>query len=302
MTTLIILRGLPASGKTVAAREWVAQDPTNRARVGRDHLRDALYGTRKGLKAAQETTITQVQREAVRTLLKASKDVIVDDLNLKLKYARAWADLAMQEGVEFEVIDATTPVDECVKRDAKRPERERVGESVIRDLNKRFQKRPEVKPSERLQKAICEPYEGTPGKPDAWIFDLDGTLAKNNSGRSFYDMTRVHEDDPHAAVVAAAKAFYNAGYQILAVSGRTDEAEIATAEWLNQHLGHDEWTELLMRRAGDQRSDAVVKAEIFDNHIRPHYNVIGTVDDRDAVVDFWRSIGLTCLQAAPGNF
>jgi hypothetical protein len=38
------------------------------------------------------------------------------------------------------------------------------------------------------------------------------------------------------------------------------------------------------------------------NHIRPNYDVKYVIDDRDQVVDMWRSLGLRVLQVAPGNF
>ena len=59
---------------------------------------------------------------------------------------------------------------------------------------------------------------------------------------------------------------------------------------------------LLLRRTGDQRADNIVKAEIYDNHIAPHYEVIGVVDDRRSVVEMWRSRGLVCFQVAEGDF
>ena len=42
--------------------------------------------------------------------------------------------------------------------------------------------------------------------------------------------------------------------------------------------------------------------EIFENDIRPYYNIDYVLDDRNQVVEMWRSIGLTCLQVAEGNF
>lgn len=59
---------------------------------------------------------------------------------------------------------------------------------------------------------------------------------------------------------------------------------------------------LLLRHTGDQRADNIVKAEIYDAHIEPHFTVIGVVDDRRNVVEMWRSRGLTCFQVAEGDF
>jgi hypothetical protein len=60
--------------------------------------------------------------------------------------------------------------------------------------------------------------------------------------------------------------------------------------------------ELHMRPAGDVRNDAIVKLELFDQHVRDRYRVAYVLDDRDRVVRAWRSIGLTVLQVADGDF
>jgi hypothetical protein len=57
-----------------------------------------------------------------------------------------------------------------------------------------------------------------------------------------------------------------------------------------------------MRKTSDMRKDAVVKEEIYNENILDKYNVLLVLDDRNQVVDFWRSKGLTCFQVAPGDF
>jgi hypothetical protein len=57
-----------------------------------------------------------------------------------------------------------------------------------------------------------------------------------------------------------------------------------------------------MREAGDHRPDWIVKKEIYNNLISKEFDVKLVFDDRQQVVDMWRSIGLTCFQVAEGNF
>lgn len=77
-------------------------------------------------------------------------------------------------------------------------------------------------------------------------------------------------------------------------------AEKKTEKWLR---GNDiTYGMLLMRPEGDIRKDSIVKREIFENYIRDYYNIQFVLDDRNQVVEMWRSLGLKCLQVAEGDF
>ncbi len=296
MTSLVITRGLPASGKTTYARAWVAQSPTNRVRVNRDDLRLMLFGKAAPLPPAAELTATTAQHAQVAALL-AERSVIVDDTHLRLRHARAWADLAASLGCAFEVVDITTPVEECVRRDAAR---ERVvGQDAIRSLAARFPfPLPPVTPTDR-DETPSGPYLPDPALPPAWLIDVDGTLAKMGD-RSPYDLTRVHGDTVHAHILDLVTALERDGYHIVIMSGRENSARQATEMWLNDNnIPH---AALFMRATGDHRPDPVVKAELFDAFVRPVWAVQGVLDDRTRVVRMWRSLGIPCLQVAEGDF
>ena len=302
MRELVITRGLPASGKTTWAKLWVSADeePGARVRVNRDDLRQMLFGEAGVLTYAQEERVTQAQIGIVEAVLKGrgGASVIVDDTNLRLKHARAWADLAQRLSVDFRVVDfIDVPLDELISRDAGR-ERS-VGEQVIRDMYMRFlhkQVLPEVVASTATS---AEPYEPNENLPMAWIVDMDGTLARMN-GRSPYDLTRVSEDEPVEAVIDIVSALHFGGFAIVVASGREDTCREATEEWLDRY--GVPWDDLVMRKAGDHRNDAIVKRELLFEEIAPSWNVRGTIDDRNRVVEMWRELGLTCAQVAPGDF
>ena len=62
------------------------------------------------------------------------------------------------------------------------------------------------------------------------------------------------------------------------------------------------FSELLMRKKSDFRSDHIVKEELLIQ-IRDRWGDIAfAVDDRQQVVDMWRRNGITCLQCDYGNF
>ncbi len=317
MATLVITRGLPGSGKSTWARAWV-QDGPRRARVNRDDLRENLFGAARGLDFAAEQAVSTAQRSSAEALLRAGWDVVVDDTHLRTKYARAWADLAAGAGAGFEVRDFTdVPVEVCVQRDADREAAggRGVGADVIRDMHRRFLAAgplPAVTRSDPSRPAGGAagasdaggpadgvPYRADPSLPSAWLVDVDGTLALM-SGRSPYDWHRVGEDDPNHPVVDLVRGLAGSGHAIVVVSGRDGSCRAQTRDWLVRHgIPFDD---LLMREAGDQRKDSIVKREIFEAQIRPRWQVRGVLDDRQQVVAMWRAIGLTCAQVAPGDF
>jgi predicted kinase len=298
MTRLIITRGLPASGKTTFARKL----QPGVVRVNRDDLRRMLHGARLFTQWA-EGQVTTVQRAQVEALLRARADVIVDDTNLRARTVRDWAELAARFDAGFEVHDFTdVPLEECLRRDADRPEEDRVGEDVIRRLHERYLAGrslplpiPTVQPG-----GPASVYVPPPGAPEIVLVDIDGTVALM-AGRSPYEMTRVGEDRPNPAVIAAVRAMHAAGYGVVYCSGRDASVRAETEAWLDRHVGVP-YLELHMRAIGDSRKDSVVKREIFEREIRDRYHVVGVFDDRMQVVRMWRDLGLTVFQVADGDF
>jgi hypothetical protein len=141
-------------------------------------------------------------------------------------------------------------------------------------------------------------------KRDAWIIDVDGTLAHNTSGRSPYDNASYDEVlsdelDPVVGGLVSLLA-YSGGFDIIICSGRSERHRTVTQDWLFKHgIPH---VNLFMRAEGDYRKDSIVKLELLDKYILPTWNVVGVLDDRNQVVEAWRSRGLKCLQVAEGNF
>lgn len=308
MTELILTRGIPASGKTTWARAWVAENPTGRARVNRDDLRQNLYGQPAPLPYELEQVITVAQHGAVRRLLGGKIDVVVDDTNLHMKYVREYAKIAAEAGATIRLEDFDTSFEECVHRDARRTSGH-VGLDVIHRMHQRW-KSAKQHGLEDLE-ATEDPYVYVPDEtlPPAWIFDIDGTLSLNLGGRSPFDWGRVGEDDCNRPVFELAQSLSFGHVRrevefprpyIIVLSGRDEVCRTETWTWLREH-GLD-FRDLFMRPAGDTRKDAIVKLELFREYVAPRYHVVGVVDDRQQVVDMWRRIGLFCAQVAPGDF
>ena len=142
------------------------------------------------------------------------------------------------------------------------------------------------------------------------IFDIDGTLADIRHRRGFLDGDRpdwnrfnaaMGDDTPNAPVVALYKTLWNSrDYQLILTTGRNEKYRAVTEQWLiwnNIAFG-----EMIMRQNNDNRADHVIKQEILDALLAKGHSIEFAVDDRQQVVDMWRSNGITCLQCDVGNF
>ena len=114
---LIILVGLPSSGKTTYAKEYLRRNP-NVAIVSSDRIRNDI--DELNIKIQNETKIFKEMRHRVRKSLKFGRDVIVNATNLKIKYRKVFIDLGKEFGATVEIHMVVTPFDVCCEREIKR--------------------------------------------------------------------------------------------------------------------------------------------------------------------------------------
>lgn len=293
MAELVLTRGYPASGKSTFAMEWLKEDPDKRFRFNRDDLR-ATIGAEGIASYPQETNISVVEKAGIEALLQKGVSVIVDATNLKMKFARAFADIAVTQGASFRVIDFDTPLEECLRRNKARAEAggRFVPERAIISTAKKFPLKSwvgkEVTPTNEVPPV--QKYVPDVTKRPAWIVDIDGTIALNNAGRNPYDYDRVHEDDVCVSLRQILWLLDQHGHFLIVVSGRDDSCQEETEQWLIENGVPYDF--IYMRKTGDKRKDSIVKAEIFDEHIRQEFNVMGVFDDRLQVARMWHAMGL----------
>ena len=178
---------------------------------------------------------------------------------------------------------------------------------------------------------LIEPIDNVP----TVIFDIDGTLADIEHRRHFVEGKKkdfdsfnaaMVNDTPNEPIVDLMWMCEDAAKQIIFCTGRMEQYREVTRNFLLDKCSyegsyHDDLyagerysresierhldTYLIMRP--DERRhdpDHQIKQEMLDEILKTvdKSNILYAVDDRQRVVDMWRSNGLTCLQVAEGNF
>lgn len=278
---VLMLKGLPASGKSTYAKGLVSKNH-NWVRVNKDDLRAMMNNGEFSGKL--EKQVVKTEREIAENALKIGKSVVIDDTNFNPTHEEFFRQLAKSYKAEFDVEFFNTPLEICMIRDNERPNG--VGETVIRKMYNQY-----LKPKPAV-------YERNKSLPTAIICDIDGTLA-HMKDRSPYDWSRVGEDkiDP---IIKNLLNTVKEKYIIILVSGRDEVCREKTEKWLREN--GIPLAPLFMRRENDSRQDSVVKREIFERCIRDLYDIEFVLDDRNQVVEMWRSLGLKCLQVQDGDF
>lgn len=279
MSKLLMLRGLPASGKSTYAKEltesgWI--------RVNKDLMRTMLHFDKFDFK--REDLTKKSQTAIVETMLLLGKNVVVDDTNLGESHKAKWSNLAHTLGVTFETKTFNTSLEECIERDKNRDKR--VGEHVIKNM--------------ALQYDLLKPRK-------KWVLcDIDGTIA-DTSARQHYVQGEVKDwksffaeminDHVRISTLLLLENFRRDGYEIIFVSARPENYRDVTVKWLNAL--RLPYTTLMMRRENDKREDSVVKKEILDTYFNKE-DIYCVIDDRPRVIKMWRENGLQVIDVGNG--
>jgi hypothetical protein len=143
------------------------------------------------------------------------------------------------------------------------------------------------------------------------IVDIDGTIADNShrvhhirkhpKDWKSYEMG-VMDDKPHFDIIYILESLETCGAKLLLCTGRMENERDSTINWLKIHYLDFLFDKLYMRSLNDYRSDDVVKKELLDQIRKDGYNPTIVFEDRQRVVDMWRTEGLRCLQVQPGDF
>lgn len=282
MSKLIIMKGLPASGKSIKAKELM-KTMGNTVRINKDLLRTMLHfdvfnGRNEGI--TKDAAIVLAE-----TFLKLGQNVIIDDTNLNPNTMYSWQNMGHILGAKVEVVKMDTPIEECLVRDAQREKS--VGNTVIKNM--------------ALQYGLVD-------KSPYVLCDIDGTIAdithrlkygggETKDWKMFFSL--MSEDTVREEVRKKLHDFHTNGFTIIFVTARPEDYREETTRWLDNHGLSFAWT-LIMRRSNDKRPDTEVKQQILDTYFPDKSQIHLVIDDRPSVIRMWRENGLTVDDVGKG--
>lgn len=282
---ILALQGVPASGKTTFAKEWLENHP-GWVRVNRDDIRSSMNDT---WSRDLENHVTDIEDFIITSSLNKGKSVIVDDTNLSPKTIQHLRELADIYECEIEFKEFRIDFRTALYRDSQRENS--IGEKELRKFFLKYY--PQDMVDKRYMKELDE------NLTNCIICDLDGTLALNN-GRDWYDYDKVITDNVDWRIGRLLRSLYLYNV-IIFVTSRDEECREVTRKWIKEAAGIDDF-QLYMRPHNDKRPDQVVKKELYEKYIEGDYNVSCVFEDRNKVVEMWRELGLLCLQVCEGNY
>lgn len=288
MAKIIIMKGLPSSGKSTKAKE-IVEASGNCVRLNKDLLRTMLHFDKFNFTNEKQTWNAEVALDIF--YLTEGTNVIIDDTNLNPKTLQRWKDLGKQLDVKIEYHCLDISVEECIKRDSEREKR--VGKNVIEKMALQYM---DYMLNEKV--VVC---------------DLDGTLCdlkhrlhyvkvpegEKKDWKSFFN--HIMGDSLRFDILKQVQSALEENKATLVlVSARPNDYRAFTLDWLENKLGYKFEGILLMRESGDSRPDTEVKSEIYEKYLK-NLNIVKIFDDRPSVIRMWREKGLEVIDCGTGE-
>lgn len=285
---ILILIGIPASGKTTWALDYVSKNE-KWIRVSRDDFRYMLKNSGE-TEHKVEQMISTLVINTIEQSIKSGLNVIVDSTHCKVSHINVLIDkFKYYADIDYRVFDIS--LDKAIERDRNRDKK--VGVDTIKRMYNNYKiliDSFDFQPLVKQNRIPILPEDSE--KTSAVIFDIDGTIAIMKNRHPF-DWNKVDRDDLNWIVSEQIDLQRSLGRKIILVSGRSEEARELTEGWL-EHYGI-KYDGLFMRKKDDYRKDTVIKREIYQNDIMDSYNIMCVYDDRLDVVKMWSDLGIFCF-------
>jgi predicted kinase len=308
---LYVTIGASGSGKSTWSKDFIRKNPTV-LRVNRDDIRQQLIGhepndayyKRKDVNKIEEL-VTTIQNQSAKEALIAGWDLVLDNTHLRQKYINEayknfnhlayihlkWFDVDLKEAKRRVIYR------HVVAQDIEKYERTGKTDNLIHSvdyIDKQYDDYWKFKKNFKVpQVEYFEPIVQDKTRKCCVISDLDGTLSLfNRFEKNPYD--RDFENDDVSEAVRDVLLNQPKDVKIFLFSGRSGKFRPQTEEFLSIHLPELDYR-LIMRNIDDQRSDTIVKFEMFNQYIRDKYYVKFILDDRKKIKRMWTELGLYVL-------
>lgn len=299
---IILTRGIPGSGKSTWAKQFVAEDPEHRIRLNWDDMRNMMgpywvpsreFVNKKMLQAALITIA--YESDTIYT-------VVIDNMNLNPKgYSEYYhwlehynSNKPADKICKIEFKDFFTPVEECIRRDSLRSNP--IGEKTIKDIWNKYKHFIQTTSVEQYVNNLIKP---DPNKPYCVVIDMDSTMCFNTNKRPWYGpgaAEGMSHDIENFGVCEMVNSL-SKNYPIIVATGRDTTQEEVTKNWLKTHNINPK--EYYFRKSGDYRKGVIIKKEQITK-ILEKYNILIILEDSQPIVDMYREMGLTVLQPNKG--
>lgn len=249
---------------------------------------------------SRENLVSSIKKNMAEEAINRGYDIVVDNMNLNPKEILFWKDMVKMANMdpdgykyEIEFKDFFIPLEECIRRDAMRPNP--IGEKVIRETWKRYK--------HFIQTTGVENYVNNlrkyTGKPKCIVIDMDSTMCFNTTKRPWFGDGAAEgmiNDVPNTGMCDMIRKLQE-DFVIVVATGRDTTQEEVTKQWLaKQGINPDEF---YFRTKGDFRKGVVVKKEQIEA-ILEKYDIVAIFEDCEPIVNMYREMGLTVLQPNKG--
>ena len=147
MSKVIICRGIPGSGKSTWAKQWVSQNPQKRIRINYDDMR-MMFGEYWVPQREKIPFVKDIRNCILRNAIYNDFDIVIDNMNLnpreindiRYQVQEICYERSCREGksinYEIEFVDFKTPLEECIERDSRRPNK--IGAEKITEIYNKY--------------------------------------------------------------------------------------------------------------------------------------------------------------------
>ena len=135
------------------------------------------------------------------------------------------------------------------------------------------------------------------------LCDIDGTIANNDHRQHFLEVKKdwdgffseLINDEPIFPIINKVIEEYNAGKEIVFLTGRPEKYRNVTTKWLKRYFDFE--IKLLMRKKNDRRDKLIIKEELLEEQFR--YDEIKLIIDNDKeLIKMWKGKKLSVLDAS----